>query len=56
MPRARTPRLLSNAKTLRLQQTDAELRLWLHLRDRRLCGRKFRRRILAARSAQGPHP
>jgi very-short-patch-repair endonuclease len=31
------------AKTLRQQMTDAERRLWRHLRDRRLGGWKFRR-------------
>ncbi len=31
------------ARELRKNQTDAERRLWLHLRDRRLAGFKFRR-------------
>ncbi|MBI3743591.1 MAG: endonuclease domain-containing protein [Chloroflexi bacterium] len=31
------------ARRLRRDQTDAELLLWLHLRDRRLEGHKFRR-------------
>lgn len=31
------------AKALRLRLTDAERRLWYHLRDRRLLGGKFRR-------------
>lgn len=43
MPRARSPRLLRNARHLRHSQTDAEARLWLRLRNRRLCGLKFRR-------------
>jgi very-short-patch-repair endonuclease len=29
------------AKTLRVNSTDAERKLWSHLRDRRLCGFKF---------------
>ena len=31
------------ARRLRRDQTEAEKRLWLHLRDRRLGGRKFKR-------------
>ncbi len=31
------------AKALRRRMTDAEQRLWYHLRDRRLLGHKFRR-------------
>ena len=31
------------ARSLRKTQTDAEARLWFHLRDRDLAGRKFRR-------------
>ncbi|MGV8074636.1 MAG: endonuclease domain-containing protein [Syntrophobacteraceae bacterium] len=31
------------ARSLRKNQTDAERRLWYHLRDRRLAGYKFRR-------------
>ena len=31
------------ARTLRKRQTDAEIRLWYHLRARRLSGHKFRR-------------
>jgi len=31
------------ARHLRLRGTDAERRLWLHLRDRQLAGYKFRR-------------
>lgn len=31
------------ARSLRKDQTDAEKRLWYHLRDRRLAGHKFRR-------------
>jgi very-short-patch-repair endonuclease len=33
------------ARRLRSDQTDAEQRLWLRLRDRRLCGAKFRRQV-----------
>jgi very-short-patch-repair endonuclease len=33
------------ARELRRNQTDAEVRLWLHLRDRRLAGVKFRRQF-----------
>ena len=35
--------LLSNAKTLRSQQTEAEQRLWYHLRAHRFLGLKFKR-------------
>ncbi|MCQ8102733.1 endonuclease domain-containing protein [Methylomonas sp. SURF-2] len=35
--------LTSNARNLRKNQTDAEHLLWRHLRDRQLCGQKFRR-------------
>ena len=31
------------AKALRLNQTDAEKKIWHHLRNRNLCGNKFRR-------------
>jgi very-short-patch-repair endonuclease len=31
------------ATTLRRTMTDAELRLWFHVRDRRLAGHRFRR-------------
>lgn len=31
------------ARRLRRTQTDAERKLWTHLRDRQLCGAKFRR-------------
>ena len=33
------------ARGLRARMTDAELRLWHHLRDRRLLGHKFRRQV-----------
>jgi very-short-patch-repair endonuclease len=33
------------ARRLRRTMTDAERRLWYHLRDRRLVGRKFRRQV-----------
>jgi len=35
--------LLDNAKTLRRTQTDAEQKLWYHLRAHRFLGRKFKR-------------
>ena len=35
----------STARTLRRNQTDAERTLWFRLRDRRLCGLKFRRQM-----------
>ncbi len=35
--------LLDNAKTLRQTQTDAEHKLWYHLRAHRFMGRKFKR-------------
>jgi very-short-patch-repair endonuclease len=35
--------LLDNAKSLRRNQTDAEQRLWYHLRAHRFMGRKFKR-------------
>ena len=37
------PKLLSNAKILRTQQTEAEQRLWYHLRAHRFMGLKFKR-------------
>ncbi|WAR44706.1 endonuclease domain-containing protein [Methylomonas rapida] len=37
--------LTSNARNLRKNQTDAERLLWRHLRDRQLCGQKFRRQF-----------
>jgi len=36
---------VARARSLRRTQTAAELRLWLHLRDRRLEGLKFRRQV-----------
>jgi very-short-patch-repair endonuclease len=36
---------LERARVLRLQSTDAERRLWRHLRERRLGGVKFRRQV-----------
>ena len=33
------------ARQLRHNQTEAEARLWSHLRNRQLCGRKFRRQF-----------
>ena len=37
------PRLKRNARSLRVSITDAEARLWYHLRNRQMAGRKFRR-------------
>jgi len=37
------------ARQLRLNATEAELRLWYHLRDRRLSGYKFRRQVTLGR-------
>jgi very-short-patch-repair endonuclease len=36
---------VDTARKLRCNQTDAELKLWLHLRNRRLDGLKFRRQV-----------
>ncbi len=36
---------LTNAKALRVGQTDAELRLWYYLRAHRLGGFKFKRQV-----------
>jgi adenine-specific DNA-methyltransferase len=33
----------NRARTLRRQQTDVETKLWMRLRDRQICGAKFRR-------------
>jgi len=43
----RGPNVLATARSraLRRNQTDAEARLWHHLRDRRLAGCKFRRQV-----------
>jgi very-short-patch-repair endonuclease len=35
----------TRSRTLRRSQTDAEVRLWYYLRDRRLAGHKFRRQF-----------
>ena len=35
----------ATARKLRRDQTDAERTLWFRLRDRRLCGMKFRRQV-----------
>lgn len=40
---------LSNAKTLRTNQTDAEQRLWYHLRAHRFMDLKFKRQKLLGR-------
>lgn len=37
--------LVRRAKALRTRQTDAELRLWYHLRGRRFMNLKFRRQV-----------
>ena len=37
------PTARERARQLRRDQTDAELALWARLRDRQLCGAKFRR-------------
>jgi very-short-patch-repair endonuclease len=39
----RGPQPHTRERSLRRQQTEAERRLWQHLRDRRLLGYKFRR-------------
>jgi very-short-patch-repair endonuclease len=39
----RPPLATKRARTMRREQTDAERKLWLLLRDRRLGGAKFRR-------------
>jgi very-short-patch-repair endonuclease len=40
-----TDRQTAFARDLRQRQTPAERRLWQALRDRRLCGLKFRRQV-----------
>jgi very-short-patch-repair endonuclease len=42
-PKGRGQRTLANAKTLRSNQTEAEARLWYHLRAHRFMGLKFKR-------------
>jgi len=37
--------LTTNARDLRKNQTDAERLLWQYLRNRQLCGQKFRRQF-----------
>ncbi|MFA7384092.1 MAG: endonuclease domain-containing protein [Desulfurivibrionaceae bacterium] len=39
-------KLLTRARTLRRQSSDAEKVLWMHLRARRLYGYKFRRQVV----------
>jgi very-short-patch-repair endonuclease len=41
MPR----KLIEHARSLRFNQTEAEARLWYHLRNRALQGSKFRRQV-----------
>ena len=36
---------LKNAKKLRKNMTEFEVKLWKHLRDRRFCNAKFRRQV-----------
>ena len=38
-------RATTRSRALRRQPTEAEARLWQHLRDRRLAGCKFRRQV-----------
>lgn len=40
---------LSNAKALRTSMTDAEQKLWYHLRGHRLSGHKFKRQVRLGR-------
>jgi len=40
-----SPGTLANARRMRKQMTDAELRLWNELRAHRLCGLSFRRQM-----------
>jgi very-short-patch-repair endonuclease len=40
---ASSQNLRNRARNLRRQQTDVESKLWMRLRDRQLCGAKFRR-------------
>ena len=40
---ASSQNLRNKARNLRRQQTDVETKLWMRLRDRQLCGAKFRR-------------
>jgi very-short-patch-repair endonuclease len=42
------PRLLSHARAMRSDPTDAEAKLWQLLRNRRLAGFKFRRQVPVA--------
>ena len=44
MPK-RHPKMTTNARKLRAVQTEAESLLWQVVRDRRLCGLKFRRQF-----------
>lgn len=44
-PRAKNRKQLLRAKTLRSNQTDAEHKLWFHLRGHRFFGLKFKRQI-----------
>ena len=43
--RGSDPQATECSRALRRNPTDAEIRLWHHLRDRRLAGFKFRRQL-----------
>ena len=45
MPPRHTPQSIARARALRNRQTKAESLLWYVLRNRRLCGLKFRRQF-----------
>ncbi len=47
MPREASPkeRLLNFAKNMRQTPTDAEAKIWYHLRAKRMCGVKFKRQV-----------
>ena len=45
MPPRHTPQSIARARALRHRQTKAESLLWYVLRNRRLCGLKFRRQF-----------
>lgn len=43
--RGAKPKQVAKSRRLRRNSTDAEMRLWLSLRDRRLVGHKFLRQV-----------
>ena len=45
MKRPPGPEALERQRSLRVFSTEAERRLWAHLRGRRMLGRKFRRQV-----------